>query len=214
MKIHKTVQHYSTEKFNCEECGKSFGSKGYLRKHEYTHRKVDGQISCAVCQMQFKQNVDLQIHEKRKHKEESSMSHTCSVCNKEFQFKEYLKRHHQVHSVKPNRKCLECHKCFKFPEELTSHMVSHSTERPFQCEICDKSFKRKHELKLHRLTHTREKVHQCSFCQNLFARKNSLLYHERGHTGEKPFKCVLCEKQFKRKDVLNNHVRKLHNGKQ
>ena len=81
LKIHKTVQHYSTEKFNCEECGKSFGSKGYLRKHEYTHRKVDGQISCAVCQMQFKQNVDLQIHEKRKHKEESSMSHTCSVCN-------------------------------------------------------------------------------------------------------------------------------------
>ena len=46
--IHKRVQHYSTEKFTCEECGKFFGFKGYLRKHEYTHRQT--QNTCPVCQ--------------------------------------------------------------------------------------------------------------------------------------------------------------------
>ena len=75
-------------------------SKGYSHKHKLIARDLDNQsgekhFSCEVCNEQFTQKSDLNIH---------SLTHAeakpfmCAICNKKFSEKRYLSVHLRIHS--------------------------------------------------------------------------------------------------------------------
>ena len=64
----------------------------------------------------------------------------CSVCKRQFKFKDNLIRHKQTHgkSYESFLECDDCHIIFDRPQDFAEHAKEH---RPFECNICQKRFK-------------------------------------------------------------------------
>ena len=79
----------------------------------------------------------------------SKTDRTCLICEKEFPFKSYLKRHLRVHSENKPFNCDHCGQKFSRKDTLTRHIRIHTGEKPFKCEYCDKKFTQKTSLRNH-----------------------------------------------------------------
>ena len=80
----------------------------------------------------------------------------CEVCNKEFTYKSYLKRHINVHTSEKPYKCNHCDKEFTHKSTLTNHNRVHSGAKPFKCNQSEKEFTKKSKLTSHIRVHTGE----------------------------------------------------------
>ena len=109
-------------------------------------------------------------------------------------------------------KCATCDKEFNLKTDLKRHHVVHTNEKSFKCDICGSTFSLRGNLNQHqRYCHqmmgsssTTNKPFQCIQCHKRFARKAYLTMHEICHTEKKPYGCV-CGKTFKHKRSLVNH---------
>lgn len=140
-------------------------------------------------------NTDLlKKHIEAKHTEGSKDKEVCSICQKTFSSKKYLKTHMKVHNVeKPTVKkdpqnekpflCSECGLRFVRNDYLVIHMRRHLGVKPYKCKFCDKGFPRATDLTVHERYHTNEKTHLCNLCGKGFQRAYNLLVHMRVHTG-------------------------------
>ncbi|XP_077980253.1 uncharacterized protein LOC144435538 [Glandiceps talaboti] len=141
----------------------------------------------------------------RKHTGEKPF--VCSYCPKRFRCKDFLNKHLLIHTNERRYKCGECGKLYKRITHVKEHLRIHSNERPFTCIHCNKGFKTKTILNTHMKIHNADLSWKCQYCPKAFREKASVIRHERSHTGEKPFKCERCGRAFAEHGTLSRHRR-------
>ncbi|XP_045782896.1 uncharacterized protein LOC123879297 [Maniola jurtina] len=164
--------------------------------------------SCDVCDKQFKDETDLNLHIKTHTVEKP---YRCNLCPKEYTEKSSLTYHLRTHFGEKPFYCEVCDKRFTQKSTLTDHTRTHTGEKPYSCDVCQKKFSKKNNLKQHLRTHTGQKPFSCGICQGKFTEKSSLTTHLRTHTGETPYACDQCPTKFSDRTSLNYHVR-THTG--
>uniref|UniRef100_A0A6P7F9K9 Zinc finger and BTB domain-containing protein 49-like isoform X5 n=1 Tax=Diabrotica virgifera virgifera TaxID=50390 RepID=A0A6P7F9K9_DIAVI len=65
----------------------------------------------------------------------------CTICIKQFNQKNYLKRHMKTHTGEKPYQCEVCLKRFSTAGNLKTHLRVHTGEKPYTCDICLKQFK-------------------------------------------------------------------------
>lgn len=92
--------HQRTARFTCKECGKSFTTISYLRKHERFHTG-ERPHRCTTCGKTFSLLGGLQRHQKLHTGEKP---HQCNMCGEYFSRTDVLSRHQKTHT-KTIQKC-------------------------------------------------------------------------------------------------------------
>jgi len=111
----------------------------------------------------------------------------CTVCDKRFATKYYMKVHKQIHIGEMLYSCDQCERRFPAQHVLRKHLNIHSGK--YKCTECGKCFMNNQKLTKHQRSHSGEKPFQCSVCAKHFATKDSLAVHSRVHKREKPCEC-------------------------
>ena len=115
--------HKKEKNFKCEECGKAFGEKAQLKKHERLHLFT----YCAKCKDHFE---NIKQHNEEKH---SKLKHSCDSCFKVFERSRDLDSHVKTkHSAIRSFFCDYCKKGFAEKFQIERHMKVH--KRKFMCE--------------------------------------------------------------------------------
>ena len=181
----------------CNQCEKTFSSKGNLNQHvKAVHEGIKPYI-CAQCGYRTARKSDLHkhlpIHTGQK-------PYQCETCSVSFSFKRSLDRH-----VKEVHECLKTHTC---PQ--CGYRTAYD-EKPYQCETCDKAFAQRGDLKRHVMIHEGVKPYACDQCKKRFTQRGNLKQHMRTHTGERPHSCVNCWQSFSQVGSFNRHLKKCNN---
>ncbi|XP_051018046.1 transcription factor IIIA [Acomys russatus] len=153
LKAHQ-CQHTSEPLFRCthEGCGKHFASPSRLKRHAKVH---EGYLCQRGCSFVGKTWTELLKHTREAHKEQVA----CTVCQKTFKRRDYLKQHMKTHAPQRDVYCCPregCGRTYTTVFNLHSHILSfHEEQRPFACEHagCGKTFAMKQSLWRHSVVH-------------------------------------------------------------
>ncbi|XP_032231493.2 insulinoma-associated protein 1 [Nematostella vectensis] len=106
--------------------------------------------------------------------------------------------------------CTVCNKTFRRKAYLRKHMNNHTDDRPYPCQYCGKVFRSLTNRAKHVLNHAvGPKTFTCNVCGNGFANKGGLDRHSRIHTGE-IYSCKQCSSTFYSSPGLTRHINKCH----
>lgn len=90
LRFHRTM-HTGEKPHSCNDCQKSFPTRGELNKHMRIHQAKP--YACATCEKAFVRRWALELHVKALHTTERP--HKCQVCQKGYITMSTLKRHLQ-----------------------------------------------------------------------------------------------------------------------
>lgn len=122
MEVHLTTSHGDKDRIHCEQCGKSFSSKRYLKQHMRCHTATKS-LECKLCFKLFKFADQLNRHVKR---HDAARPFECLSCGKRYQEKKDLQRHALTHDPTAEKtfQCEECPSRFYDRKTLGGHMRS------------------------------------------------------------------------------------------
>ena len=93
LKIHMAT-HQPASKFQCDQCPRSYNTKGHLKQHQLEHQ---GRFRpCPHCRATFAQKSGLVKHIPRCPKQEGGVpdeEHICEICGRKYRRKRELPRH-------------------------------------------------------------------------------------------------------------------------
>ncbi|XP_062978384.1 gastrula zinc finger protein XlCGF57.1-like [Elgaria multicarinata webbii] len=209
----------------CAQCGKSFGKRQDLRKHEGTHSPARP-FACLQCGRRFRLKQILVAHLKV-HVGERPFA--CGQCGKRFSQKHHVESHQRVHTGEKPFACTTCGKRYSQKQPLISHLRLHTGERPYRCAECGKAFRNQATLTIHNRMHTGERPYRCLLCGKACSQLQHLKSHQRVHRGEqhliaagdgkalalkkarevqeKPYPCAACEKRFRDEAIMKAHLK-------
>lgn len=179
----------------CSECGVKFKTGYQLKQHMQLHS--DTYFECAECGKRFAHDASAKKHFKkhvpaaqlRSEKPErlpripNTGEYTCTICDKVFARKDYLKK----------------------------HMICHTEEKRYKCGLCDKSYMRFNALKFHvQSTHEKTEDYICNNCHRAFSSLQSLQRHLQTHSASFRLQCKICGLKSTRRDNLLRHIRSFH----
>lgn len=161
------------ETHSCNQCSKSFRSKGHLTRHQMTHT-LSRPFRCHLCPATFAQKGILKRHIQR---HIGYKRFTCPHCSKGFLIKAEMHIHIRTHTGERPYVCDVCPAAFSARDNLRKHVATHTGIRPFSCPQCPRSFVRYQDLKRHSRRHTGERPFACTWCPRTFTRRNLLREH-------------------------------------
>lgn len=138
--------------------------------------------------------------------EPGKISAKCSICDKVFKNKYYLKMHYRIHTGVKQYVCNDCGKSFTDASTLKYHTRTHTGEKPFSCDTCGKRFRCSYSVLVHMRTHTGEKPYLCNICGKRFTNLSAFKWHMAIHTGERRYSCNICGKSFTQNGNLTAHM--------
>lgn len=144
--------------FTCAICGKSFGSKSILVRHESSHLGIEARkkYECNICSNPYTNASSLKRHKLRAH---DSMGNkrklTCKYCGRLLPCG-YFHKHAKKHLPKGTHK-IACGICgaplrnFRARKHHEArHDPSHTPEMfKFECDFCEKRFMSSQQVELH-----------------------------------------------------------------
>ncbi|KAI5087328.1 zinc finger protein 865, partial [Silurus meridionalis] len=190
----------SKRPYLCTVCGRGFGRRETLRRHERVHTG-EKPFHCDVCGKDFREPFHLTKHQ-TVHSGEKNFK--CSLCGKDFGYAQSLKRHEKLHlrgDFKPRRsktkssanQAAAVHQdgsqtapgsYYSYSQNKAPGSTSSTSNQPppklYTCDICWKSFRHHFHLTAHHQAiheHGGEKLFSCEVCGKAFAYSNSLTRH-------------------------------------
>ncbi len=125
LKEHINCTHETTEVFCCESCGKTFLTKGRLRRHKYIHG--DYRHRCGYCGKGFHLKDNMNKHIEIVHEKAHGKRFQCPHCGKRFTVKGNMMQHVMgVHLKQFQYNCTDCKHGFRRKKDLLSHMQAHN----------------------------------------------------------------------------------------
>ncbi|XP_037541029.1 GDNF-inducible zinc finger protein 1 [Nematolebias whitei] len=112
----------------CDACGKSFGSKEYLKHHLNIHTGSKP-FKCDTCERSFAQRNSLSQHLKI---HTGERPYKCTVCGKQFTQINALQRHQRIHTGEKPFMCVLCKRAFTDQSTFRRHTLVHDVEAPWK----------------------------------------------------------------------------------
>ncbi|XP_064102837.1 zinc finger protein 595-like isoform X1 [Macrobrachium nipponense] len=147
----------------------------------------------------------------------------CPECNEQFDQKQLLDNHMQMHNE--DRHCTQCNRYYTSKSSFDRHMKKHSsTAELFRCFKCCKVLCDSYALDRHlRMNKCSEKNFSCTLCSERFMRKSNVVNHTiHYHACEEEksdtllndeitcYNCSICGKLFSRKRSQIYHEMVVH----
>ncbi|XP_058169666.1 gastrula zinc finger protein xFG20-1-like [Anopheles ziemanni] len=232
--IHLTVhlaEEHDMASLVCNDCEASFTRLHAYRAHRKEHLKEnvrfrESNIPEMEEALSLVQNtpVDYSVQE-----EENGYRFICKLCDRTFQRKHNLEKHHcrfyeQLEqesdaTSKKHQQCPHCDFRSHSGKDLYLHQKTHHNASSINalspeniyCMLCDRRFSSTSGLKYHMKRHTGIKAFTCMYCGKKFTANTNLNAHIRNvHSEQKAHRCTECGEAFATKDHLNKHERSRH----
>ncbi|GFO48670.1 Zinc finger protein 208 [Plakobranchus ocellatus] len=113
-----SITEHDTNKYECDECHKTFPSQCNLLEHLKLHKP----ISCPTCKKTFATQKNLTKHIDTIHLKRHS--HTCEICGKTTTSGHNLKTHMLTHASAKRFFCEVCGQGFNYKASLKGHLIS------------------------------------------------------------------------------------------
>jgi DNA-directed RNA polymerase subunit RPC12/RpoP len=113
-------QKQNENKFQCQQCPKSFDTREVLRNHVKTH---EPKVKCQTCNKKFSIQ-SLRVHLKR---HEKIRKFNCDHCSAGLDVKSHLIRHIWKHRSDKLFNCAHCNRVFNHSVTFKAHFLTHST---------------------------------------------------------------------------------------
>lgn len=124
LKEHINCTHETTQIFSCDECGKTFLTKGRLRRHKYIHG--DFRHRCPHCNKGFHLRDNMNKHVEIIHEKKHGKRFKCPYCDKRFAVKGNMNQHVMaIHLKQYQYHCPVCNGGFRRKKEMFRHMELH-----------------------------------------------------------------------------------------
>ena len=218
--FHKISKHDIGERFDCQNCEKSFNRPHSLNNHQrYVHEGVEPPPKlkpktsrhCKKCGFKAKSLHFLNVHLKEQHPE---LLLTCEMCGfttlHESKFKEHKDNVHDGITFK----CSHCESVLRTKTSRRVHEKLLHGVKQYLCSECDNKFSTRGYLRLHEERDHEGKRYNCDICGHLAKSKHHLKIHKQcKHFGVK-YTCDVndCNAIYSQKENLANHKKTKHEG--
>ena len=145
--------HSRERSYECEECGKAFGSVSLFTRHQRIHTGEKRYESEDVGKPLFGSHNSESVIEfiGEKH-------YQCTEYGKAFSYLSLIIKHHRMHTGEKPHVCKECGKAFSSTTQLNEHQRIHSGEKSYKCNEYGKAFGHRSHLPQHQRIQTGEKA--------------------------------------------------------
>ena len=195
------------KKYRCKECDYSSDKSSGVKRHVMAMHKPSQQAPCYICGKGFTEKSRLQIHIEVEHE---GKRYVCDICGKDYKSAGALRIHRRLrHTNTGTFKCSVCDKTFSSKSFLREHLSKHAGTKELSCPTCEKKFRYSNNLKEHqtrcRRIPSNEASYKCHECDSIFGSKKALKYHVNGkHTHLEAYTCG-CGKMFSWRSSYSYH---------
>ncbi len=217
----QNYQSYAELPHSCGNCGKVF-----MHRHSLLRHKRKRHLTCTLCCVVFRQEVDLQLHKCVGPAQPvgAERSFKCELCGQHFTQKRSLRRHEKRKhggnvSIFP---CEECNSVFFSINELKAHSCSffsplNAKPQVRLCDLCHIAFETEELLISHACVagnagkvpqhkHSTPPKNDVVFPNSSQMKKHQTSQKPVLHRKTKTFPCQKCEASFETEEELDGHA--------